>query len=442
MSLRSEDQIDLANHLLTSEESAQSSESPATRLERETKLKSMRVKSSEDLEIAVCSYRKVLQPTMALRLRYPAKVLYSCAAPTVNVKRSRSPQEFARAAVLMLTDWKTRFVNEPAALSFVEYFEKTWLHSPLSGCYSNVVAVALGHEVYLWDADKGDAQLLTKFDENGALPTLIKWSQEGNIFLSDLVTVLLRIACAGWLKNGTISYGSRSGRIYHHDVRERDSLISIFEAHSHEVCGLQWSEDERYLTSGGADTQVNVWDKRQVGSDCSNALFNLSGHTAAVKAIQYLSFLSLGSNIVATGGGTKDHTIKLWDLNSGRLFSSQDTGSQVSAILFNKLHKEMITGHGNPSSGVRVWRYDSNKSLFEHVADLKSHGGRVLGLCQNHDGSYVMSSGDDESMRLWCCWKSDSSLLSSHSDYSANSSQSSTSGADQSSISNFAHRIR
>uniref|UniRef100_A0A915DEN4 Transposase n=1 Tax=Ditylenchus dipsaci TaxID=166011 RepID=A0A915DEN4_9BILA len=40
----------------------------------------------------------------------------------------------------MLTDWKTRFVNEPAALSFVECFEKTWLHSPLSGWYEGFSA--------------------------------------------------------------------------------------------------------------------------------------------------------------------------------------------------------------------------------------------------------------------------------------------------------------
>uniref|UniRef100_A0A915E2E9 Uncharacterized protein n=1 Tax=Ditylenchus dipsaci TaxID=166011 RepID=A0A915E2E9_9BILA len=53
------------------------------------------------------------------------------------------PQEFARAAVLMLTDWKTRFVNEPATLSFVEYFEKTWLHSPLSGWYEGFSAYTL-----------------------------------------------------------------------------------------------------------------------------------------------------------------------------------------------------------------------------------------------------------------------------------------------------------
>lgn len=88
-----------------------------------------------------------------------------------------------------------------------------------------------------------------------------------------------------------------------------------------------------------------------------------------------------------------------------------DTLSQVSGILFNKNYKEMITGHGNPNSGVRVWRHNPIRNTFEHLADLKSHGGRVLGLCHNPDNSYVMSVGEDEAMRIWCCWKVDASLI-------------------------------
>jgi len=156
-----------------------------------------------------------------------------------------------------------------------------------------------------------------------------------------------------------------------------------------------------------------------------------------VKAIEYVPFLGLGSNMVATGGGTKDHTVRLWNLNNGAAFSCQDTFSQVSGILFNKTYKEMITGHGNPSSGVRVWRYEAGKG-FEHIADLKSHGGRVLGLCQNPDGSYVMSTGEDETMRLWCCWKADPSLLNSQSQHSRDSL---ADGSDLSNISTAAFRM-
>jgi len=88
-----------------------------------------------------------------------------------------------------------------------------------------------------------------------------------------------------------ILFNFRDGRIYHHDVTARDSLIrlhitnrihsfyelclqpmlfiptfSVFESHTQEVCGLKWSPDERYLTSGGSDALVNVWESAQVST--------------------------------------------------------------------------------------------------------------------------------------------------------------------------------
>lgn len=41
-----------------------------------------------------------------------------------------------------------------------------------------MVAVGLGQTIYVWDADKGDADVLTEI-ESEAHPTLVKWSQEG-----------------------------------------------------------------------------------------------------------------------------------------------------------------------------------------------------------------------------------------------------------------------
>lgn len=49
------------------------------------------------------------------------------------------------------------------------------------------MAVGLGNTIYVWDADKGDADVLTEV-ESEAHPTLLKWSQEGRflaIGLSD-----------------------------------------------------------------------------------------------------------------------------------------------------------------------------------------------------------------------------------------------------------------
>uniref|UniRef100_A0A915DXS9 Anaphase-promoting complex subunit 4-like WD40 domain-containing protein n=1 Tax=Ditylenchus dipsaci TaxID=166011 RepID=A0A915DXS9_9BILA len=369
--VRSEDQFGLANHLLTSKEnSPNKDESPASKREREAKLQNMRVSNTNNGlgEDKVCAFRKGLAPVAAFGHRQQANVLYSCIKPSSSVKRSRryiakSPERILDAPGIRddfyanLTDWS----------------------------YSNVVAVALGQAIYLWNADKGEADKLIEFDQTEAFPTLVKWSLEGkflsigfsdgSIKIFDVVkkaclrtisVQMHRMACGGWMRNGIMTYGTRSGRIYHHDVRVQQSLIGTFDSHSHEVCGLKWSEDERYLTSGGADAVVNVWEKTQIsGGVCT--------------------FLGMaGSNMVATGGGTNDFSVRLWNLSTGTAHSSMDTFSQVTGILFNKSYKEMVTGHGNPNSGVRVWRYNSSKG-FEHVADLKSHGGRVLGLCQNPD---------------------------------------------------------
>jgi len=43
--------------------------------------------------------------------------------------------------------------------------------------------------------------------------------------------------------------------------------------------------------------------------------------------------------LVATGGGTRDHTIRFWDLNDGLPYFTLDTQSQVSLLNFYKIFK-------------------------------------------------------------------------------------------------------
>ncbi len=108
-------------------------------------------------------------------------------------------------------------------------------------------------------------------DDATAFPTLVRWSHEGKFLsvgtsdgqlriydagrrtcLRTLSVQMHRMACGCWSRRGLVSYGTRSGRIYHHDVRVQQSLVSVFDSHSAEVCGMKWSDDEHYLTSGGA----------------------------------------------------------------------------------------------------------------------------------------------------------------------------------------------
>ncbi|CAK5084780.1 unnamed protein product [Meloidogyne enterolobii] len=72
----------------------------------------------------------------------------------------------------------------------------------------------------------------------------------------------------------------------------------------------------------------------------------------------------------------------------------------------------MITGHGAPKAGVRVWHHEPNKiKKFEPTAELNNgQGGRALSLCQSPCGEYVMTASQDEVLRIWHVWKVDESM--------------------------------
>ena len=58
----------------------------------------------------------------------------------------------------------------------------------------------------------------------------------------------------------------------------------------------------------------------------AKATRRLAGHQAAVKALAWCPW---ESNLLATGGGSSDRSIKTWNTSTGVQLSSTDTGSQV-----------------------------------------------------------------------------------------------------------------
>jgi WD40 repeat protein len=78
-----------------------------------------------------------------------------------------------------------------------------------------------------------------------------------------------------------MSSGGRDYSIINHDPRERNSnIISIFDKHTQEVCGLKWNNQT--LASGANDNLVLLWDKKKM-----NVRSTCHGHTAAVKAMAW-----------------------------------------------------------------------------------------------------------------------------------------------------------
>lgn len=123
----------------------------------------------------------------------------------------------------------------------------------------------------------------------------------------------------------------------------------------------------------------------------------LKEHKAAVKALDWCHY---NRNVLASGGGTADRSIKLWNSNSGAMLKSIDTGSQVCSILWSKHQRELCSSHGFSENQLILWKYGSRSSLTK-VKELTGHTHRILSLACSPDGSTVVSAAADESLRFW-----------------------------------------
>ena len=62
-------------------------------------------------------------------------------------------------------------------------------------------------------------------------------------------------------------------------------------------------------------------------------------------------------SVLATGGGTNDRTIKIWNVSSGNLLKSTDTESQVSGLVWSESYREILSSHGYSKNHLAIWKY-------------------------------------------------------------------------------------
>jgi cell division cycle protein 20 (cofactor of APC complex) len=119
-------------------------------------------------------------------------------------------------------------------------------------------------------------------------------------------------------------------------------------------------------------------------------------HNAAVKGLAWCPWQN---SLLATGGGSADQHLRLWDIQTGRTLKAVDTGSQVTSIIWSKSNRELLTSHGPPSHQLSLWNEDLKKE-----ADIKGHNGRILKAVRSPCGSLVASLSADETLRVWKCF--------------------------------------
>ncbi len=283
----------------------------------------------------------------------------------------------------------------------------------------NRLAVALGPSVYLWDGRTGSVSELMTLPSVNAYVTSLRWihdgssiaigNSEGTVQIWDGETVKKlrtiigssngqRLASLAWNKH-LLTTGSRGGQIWTNDVRQPKPLIlqhqSFHEAN--EVCGLEWSPDGMQLASGGNDNLVHIWD-----ANIATPRYVFNEHKSAVKAISWCPWKQ---GLLATGGGSQDKQIRIWNSITGDCVSNSHAESQVTALVWSKTSKELLSAHGMPDNKIQVWKVASTSQSVCHLSKStqldQAHSSRVLHMTLSPDGQTVVTAGADETIKFW-----------------------------------------
>ena len=170
-----------------------------------------------------------------------------------------------------------------------------------------------------------------------------------------------------------------------------------------DVNSIDWTQDDRFIVTAGRNIVVKCWEVAHMGDDDYGLRRTFSGHTGSVKSVR----LSPDGRYVATAA--KNSTVKVWTFDDGALlatFTLSEPDVIMDAVEFTPDGRFLLTGGTEGKythdglGNIRLYRVPHDpEDNFELV--LIEPVFRQEYFHFNSDGSQLVSSHGDGTLRLW-----------------------------------------
>ena len=202
-----------------------------------------------------------------------------------------------------------------------------------------------------------------------------------------------------WVDDNLMLASDHTGEVVLLGIHSRQLVVQYrFHHHRQLVCGIAINRDRSQVAFGSNDNTVSVWDVTKITAPKLQCVLS---HTAAVKA---MAFCPWTKSLLATGGGTRDRSIKFWHTHSGSLLHTFLAGAQVTCIMWSQYQRQLVAtyGFGHTGPALVVYRYPGMEAVGRAMALAAV---RILAATISPDGTQVCVATNDATIRIYRLWK-------------------------------------